>query len=113
MGYQRVFFNGVLVGIECVCTEPERAAQGTRHHRSSQLPIRAGPGIRLFQGKNQSAESRGNRAYLSGRRRVLLGIDKPVLFPTNSIKQVRALNENGDANRTYSYYPKNRYTGAK
>ena len=112
MGYRRILADGILASIKRVCAEPGRAAQGTRHHRGSQLPIRPSTSLRLLQGKNQPAESRGNRAYLSGRCRVLLGIDKPVLFPTNSIKQVRALNENGDANRTYSYYPKNRYTGA-
>lgn len=48
MGYQRVFFNGVLVGIERVRAEPGRAAQGTRHHRGGQLPIRTGPSFRLL-----------------------------------------------------------------
>ncbi len=74
MGYWRILADGVLAGIERVCTEPGRAAQGTRHHRGGQLPVRTGPGIRLFQGKNQPAESRGNRAYPSRRRRVLLGV---------------------------------------
>jgi len=75
MGYWRVLADGILAGIERVCTEPGRVAQGTRHHRGRQLPVRAGPGIRLFQGKNQPAQSRGNRAYLSGRCRVLLGVN--------------------------------------
>ena len=74
VGHWRVLADGVLAGIERVCTEPGRAAQGTRHHRGGQLSVRAGPGIRLLQGKNQPAESSGNRAYLSGRRRVLLGV---------------------------------------
>ena len=79
VGYWRLLADGIFAGIECVCAEPGRAAQGTRHHRGSQLPVRAGPGIRLFQGKNQPAESRGNRANFSGRRRVLLGVSP--LFP--------------------------------
>lgn len=76
VGYRRVLADGVLAGIERVCAEPGRAAQGTRHHRGGQLPIRAGPGIRLLQGKDQPAESRGNRAYFSGRCRVLLGLGR-------------------------------------
>ena len=74
VGYWRVLADGILAGIERVCAEPGRAAQGTRHHRGGQLPVRAGSGIRLFQGKNQPAQSCGNRAYLSGRSRVLLGV---------------------------------------
>ena len=74
VGYRRILADGVLAGVECVCTEPGRTAQGTRHHRGGQLPVRAGTRLRLFQGKNQPAESGGNRAYLSGRCRVLLGI---------------------------------------
>ena len=74
MGYRRILADGFLAGIERVCTEPGRAAQGTRHHRGGQLPVRAGTRLRLFQGKNQPAQSCGNRAYLSGRRRVLLGV---------------------------------------
>ncbi len=71
--------DSVLADIERVCAEPGRAAQGTRHHRGGQLPVRTGPGIRLLQGKDQPAESGGNRAYLSGRCRVLLGVSP--LFP--------------------------------
>ena len=74
MGHWRVLADGVLAGIERVCAEPGRAAQGTRHHRGGQLPVRAGPRLRLLQGKDQPAESRGNRAYLSERCRVLLGM---------------------------------------
>ena len=74
VGYWRILADGVLAGIECVCAEPGRAAQGTRHHRGSQLPIRTGTCLRLFQRKNQPAQSCGNRAYLSGRRCVLLGV---------------------------------------
>ena len=74
VGYWRVLADGILAGIERVCAELGRVAQGTRHHRGGQLPVRAGPGIRLFQGKNQPAQSCVNRAYLSGRCRVLLGV---------------------------------------
>ncbi len=75
VGYRRILTDGILAGIERLCAEPGRAAQGTRHHRGGQLPVRAGTRLRLFQGKNQPAESRGNRAYLSGRCRVLLGVN--------------------------------------
>ena len=74
VGYGWVLADGILAGIERVCAELGRAAQGTRHHRGGQLPVRAGTGLRLLQGKNQPAQSCGNRAYLSGRRRVLLGV---------------------------------------
>ena len=74
MGHWWVLADGILAGIERICAEPGRAAQGTRNHRGGQLPVRTGPGIRLLQGKDQPAESRGNRAYLSGRSRVLLGV---------------------------------------
>lgn len=75
VGYWRILADGILAGIERVCAELGRAAQGTRHHRGGQLPVRAGTGLRLLQGKNQPAESGGNRAYLSGRSRVLLGVN--------------------------------------
>ena len=74
MGYWRVRADGVLAGIERVCAESRRATQGVGHHRGGKLPVRAGAGLRLFQGKNQLTESRGNRAYPSGRRGVLLGV---------------------------------------
>ena len=74
MGYRRILADGFLAGIERVCAEPGRAAQGTRHHRGGQLPVRAGTRLCLFQGKNQPAESRSNRTYPSGRCRVLLGV---------------------------------------
>ena len=75
MGHWRILADGVLAGIERVRAEPGRAAQGTRHHRGGQLPVRAGTRLCLLQGKNQSAEGYGNRAYLSGRCRVLLELD--------------------------------------
>lgn len=74
VGHWRVLADGFLAGIERVCAEPGRAAQGTRHHRGGQLPVRAGTRLCLLQGKNQSAEGYGNRAYLSGRCGVLLGV---------------------------------------
>ncbi len=76
MGHRRVRADGVLAGIERVCAEPGRAAQGTGHHRGGKLPVRAGAGLCLLQGKNQPAEGRGNRAYPSGRRGVLLGVNQ-------------------------------------
>lgn len=74
MGYWRVLADGILAGIERVCAEPGSTAQRTRHHRGGQLPVRAGTRLRLLQGKDQPAESGGNRAYLSGRCHVLLGV---------------------------------------
>ena len=109
MGHWRILADGILAGIERVCTEPGRAAQGTRHHRGGQLPFRAGTRLRLLQGKNQPAESGGNRADFSGRRRVLLG----VRLSTNNTALVHASNENGDADRTCSYCPANRCTVVK
>ena len=102
MGYWRVLADGFLAGIECVCAEPGRAAQGTRHHRGGQLPVCAGARLRMFQGKNQPAESHGNRAYLSGRRRVLLGVKLSLNSrhsPTHRFNQIVAIPHKGEISR--------------
>ncbi len=43
--------DGILAGIERVCAEPGRAAQGTQHHRGGLLSVRAGTSLPLLQGK--------------------------------------------------------------
>ena len=77
LGNQRIRSDGPRTHLEHLRAEQRRAAQGARHHRGGQLPVRAGTRVHFLQGKTFTQEDTLDSANPSGRCHSLLRVTFP------------------------------------